>query len=38
MKTIFFSSDCPLSQACVQNKCKDPCPGTCGANAECKVH
>lgn len=22
---------------CVQNKCQDPCPGTCGQNAECWV-
>lgn len=22
---------------CVQNKCRDPCPGMCGQNAECAV-
>ena len=32
-----LSSDCGLSQACVRQKCVDPCPGTCGTNAECKV-
>ena len=32
-----LSSECPLTMACVQQKCVDPCPGTCGANAECKV-
>ena len=32
-----LSSECQLSQACVQQKCVDPCPRTCGANAECKV-
>jgi len=31
------NSDCPSNQACVNNKCKDPCPGTCGRNAECRV-
>ena len=31
------SSDCPSNQACVNSKCKDPCPGTCGPNAECHV-
>lgn len=23
--------------ACVQNKCKDPCPGVCAPNAMCQV-
>lgn len=32
-----LNSDCPLSRACVQQKCRDPCPGTCGLNAECHV-
>lgn len=33
-----ISSDCPSTQqACVNRKCVDPCPGTCGANAECRV-
>ncbi|EFX65777.1 hypothetical protein DAPPUDRAFT_229540, partial [Daphnia pulex] len=32
-----ISSDCPSKQACVNRKCVDPCPGTCGANAECRV-
>jgi hypothetical protein len=32
-----LSSDCGLSQACVRQACVDPCPGTCGTNAECKV-
>lgn len=31
------SSDCPQSEACVNQKCKDPCPGTCGINARCQV-
>lgn len=27
------SSECPLQLACLGRKCRDPCPGTCGANA-----
>lgn len=32
-----LNNDCPFNKACVRNKCKDPCPGTCGLNAECTV-
>lgn len=32
------SSDCPLNEACVNFKCQDPCPGTCGIQAQCHVH
>lgn len=31
------NSDCPSNKACISNKCKDPCPGTCGQNANCQV-
>ena len=31
------SSECPNNKACVNNKCKDPCPGVCGAHASCHV-
>lgn len=31
------NSECPLSQACLNQKCRDPCPGTCGRNARCTV-
>lgn len=31
------SSECSLNQACNNQKCIDPCPGTCGVNANCKV-
>lgn len=31
------STDCPQNQACIRQKCKDPCPGTCGTNARCLV-
>lgn len=32
-----LNSDCSRNTACVNNKCKDPCPGVCGNNAECYV-
>lgn len=32
------NTDCPRHKACNNNKCKDPCPGTCGINAECRVN
>jgi hypothetical protein len=32
-----LNSDCPSNKACMRNKCEDPCPGTCGQNAECQV-
>lgn len=31
------NSDCENINACVNNKCRDPCPGVCGRNAECFV-
>jgi len=31
------SSECPQNRACVNQKCVDPCPGTCGINAQCSV-
>lgn len=32
-----LNSDCPSNKACIKNKCLDPCPGTCGLNADCQV-
>jgi hypothetical protein len=32
-----LNADCPSNMACVQQKCRDPCPGTCGRNANCQV-
>jgi len=32
-----INSDCPSNKACIRNKCQDPCPGTCGQNADCQV-
>lgn len=31
------SAECPLTEACLNNKCVDPCPGTCGQSARCQV-
>lgn len=31
------NSECSNNLACINQKCKDPCPGTCGTNAECRV-
>jgi len=32
-----LSSDCRPNEACVNQRCKDPCPGTCGIQARCVV-
>lgn len=32
-----LNSDCPRNRACVQQKCVDPCPGSCGQQAICEV-
>lgn len=31
------SSECNRNEACINNKCRNPCPGTCAINAECNV-
>lgn len=31
------NTDCPSNRVCQQNKCQDPCPGTCGTNAQCQT-
>ena len=31
------NSECPNDKACINNKCKDPCPGVCGVHATCHV-
>lgn len=31
------SSDCPQNQACLNQKCRDPCIGICGLGALCHV-
>lgn len=32
-----LNSECPAIYACVNERCKDPCPGSCGFNALCNV-
>ena len=32
-----ISSDCPSNSACINQKCVDPCPGSCSSNADCRV-
>lgn len=31
------SSDCAPNEACTNQKCIDPCPGSCGRNTICNV-
>lgn len=31
------NSECLQQLACIRQTCVDPCPGSCGVNAECKV-
>ena len=31
------NAECPNDKACVNNHCKDPCPGVCGIHASCHV-
>lgn len=31
------SSECSQDKSCINQLCKDPCPGTCGVNAQCRV-
>lgn len=33
-----MNTECAPTKACVNNRCKDPCPGICGQNAKCDVH
>ena len=32
------NTECAKSEACLNNKCVDPCPGLCGVNAQCNVN
>lgn len=32
-----ISSDCLRREACTNQKCQDPCPGSCGRNTICNV-
>ena len=31
------SSDCSLNQACINQRCNNPCEGACGIDADCQV-
>lgn len=31
------NQECPSNQACINEKCRDPCIGACGNNAKCNV-
>ena len=31
------SSDCSSDRACINQKCVDPCPGSCSLNSDCRV-
>lgn len=31
------NSDCPNTKSCVNERCIDPCPGSCGLNSVCNV-
>lgn len=32
-----INSECPAHRACMNQKCVDPCPGSCGFNTQCTV-
>lgn len=32
-----INAECSSNQACMREKCRDPCPGSCGAGAVCNV-
>jgi hypothetical protein len=32
-----INSECPSNLACINERCKDPCPGSCGFNTVCSV-
>lgn len=32
-----INSECPASRACMNLRCVDPCPGSCGFNTQCTV-
>lgn len=32
-----INSECSTSQACIQQKCRDPCQGSCGIGSLCTV-
>ena len=33
-----INQECPSNLACMNQKCRDPCPGVCGVHATCSVN
>lgn len=33
-----INADCSSKEACINEKCRDPCPGSCGLYAKCAVY
>lgn len=33
-----INTECNTNEACINSKCKDPCPGICGSGAQCHVN
>lgn len=32
-----INAECSSNRACINEKCRDPCPGSCGSGARCEV-
>lgn len=32
-----ISTECPMDKTCIEQKCQDPCFGSCGIGARCQV-
>lgn len=32
-----INTECSHDRACIGNKCRDPCPGVCASNADCRA-
>lgn len=32
-----INAECSSNLACIREKCRDPCPGSCGVRAQCSV-
>lgn len=32
-----INAECPSNKACQNERCRDPCPGSCGQHADCSV-
>lgn len=36
-KECVLNSECPQNKACINEKCADPCSGSCGSNTNCQT-